>query len=156
MNRKKKELRSARTFPKNTEDLTKEVLNLIEEQGIFLPLNATINATDRKRSPEKLDAEKAIIIIEDEYGVYLEDFRSIDKSYTIRDVIDNLAEKIGVKKMSIKDCYKPVYVPTQELRWLIIKTPERDQQVLQQRWVTLDGIHNAEWRDVSVVVEKGE
>ena len=46
-----------------------------------------------------------------------------------------------------------MYTPTQELRWLIIITPEGKQRILQQRWITLCSDHEAEWRDVSVVVE---
>lgn len=48
---------------------------------------------------------------------------------------------------------EPIYTPTQELRWLIIETPTRKEKVLQQRWVTLLSEHDAEWRDVRVVVE---
>ncbi len=46
-----------------------------------------------------------------------------------------------------------LYTPTQELRWLIIITPEGEQQVLQQHWVTFDKDHKSEWRDVAVKVE---
>ncbi len=49
--------------------------------------------------------------------------------------------------------YPPIYTPTQELRWLIIKTPESTQQILQQRWVTLCSDHDAEWRDIQVRIE---
>lgn len=49
---------------------------------------------------------------------------------------------------------KGFYTPTQELRWLIIITPETGkQQILQQRWVTLCSDHDAEWRDVSITIE---
>ena len=48
------------------------------------------------------------------------------------------------------------HVPTQELRWLIITTPEGKQNILQQHWITFDKNHKSEWRDVPVTVEGRE
>ncbi len=55
--------------------------------------------------------------------------------------------------MSRTGHYEPTYTPTQELRWLVIITPEGKQQILQQHWITFDKDHRSEWRDVSVRIE---
>lgn len=98
MSSKKKELRSAKTFPKTYEGLINEVVALMEKEYFVLPLDTTVVHIGKSGDPDDLDAVEVIVMMEDEYGVYLDDFCSVDKSYTIRDIIDNLAEKIGVEK----------------------------------------------------------
>ncbi len=94
--KKKVVIRGKKTFPKNIADLTSEVLKLMEEHYFVLPLDVVIRTIGKGDDPDELDAIEVVLILEDEYGVYLEDFDSMKSPYTMRDVVADLAKKLDI------------------------------------------------------------
>ena len=97
-NKKPTVIRGHKTFPKEYDGLVIEAIALMSKHYARLPLDDNVVVMEDYGRVCESDAAVVITILEDEFGVYVKKFDASVAPYTIRDIIDDLAEKIGIKK----------------------------------------------------------